>query len=104
MSMKRLSLSPSFGSFSMKSSAITARNKPLDPTIVNNDLEMPHLTEARQRPAPDFVSIRQRKPKLLKATDKAKISKTQVTSPKVGSEKGEILDSILSKDGEADFK
>ena len=60
----------SYGSISLKTTT-TARHKTLDPTIIDNDLEVPLLTEVRQRPAPDFAPASGRKPKLLKAVKKA---------------------------------
>ena len=60
----------SFGNISLKTTT-TGRHKALDPTIIDNDLERPLLTEVRQRPAPDFAPASDRKPKLLKAVKKA---------------------------------
>ena len=59
----------SYGTISLKSTT-TARRRTLDPTIIDNDLEVPLLTEIRQRPAPDFAPASGRKPKLLKAVKK----------------------------------
>ena len=65
MSIRRLSLNPSLANMTINSSK-TERNRALDPTIVDNDLELPHITEPRMRPAPDFVPQGGKKAKVLK--------------------------------------
>jgi len=63
-------MSPSFGTMSFKSTSISTRNKTLDPTIINNDFEVPLQTETRIRPAPLFVQKSEMKPKVLQAIRK----------------------------------
>lgn len=52
---RRLSISPSLHGISVKSAKTTRNQRLVDPTIVDNDLELPTLTETRVRPAPEFV-------------------------------------------------
>ena len=79
MTKKRLSVSPSFGNLSLRSTSVTTRNmggvshRTLDPTVVDNDFEAPTYSDVRIRPSPDFIPIKDMKPKLLKAVKKEKV-------------------------------
>ena len=78
MTMRRLTLSPSMSSNVSLKSSKTTRNRFLDPSIVDNDMELPQLTETRIRPALEFVPISARKPKVLKAVRKETVGKEKV--------------------------
>ena len=54
-------------------STVSKRAKVLDPTIINNDMEVPNLTEERQRPALDFVPLTKCRIKTLKAVKKSPV-------------------------------
>ena len=66
--VRRMSISPSLGAISLGGSI--GKTKTLDPTIIDNDLEVPPLTDVRQRPAPRFESLTDRKPKVLSKVKK----------------------------------
>ena len=65
----------------MKSTTLSAKNRRvLDPTIINNDYEVPQFIETRARPAPDFVPQSQLKPKLLRAARRVRGGSVQPDS------------------------